>query len=709
MALPIGMPDSVDDVIVQTRRDGNYGYIPFTPEDSLASSMKEIPLQVLIEYEEGFMKVGMDEAYTVRMLASEFWDLTQQCWEFGPIGPIRRNLDGTVVHGISWDRNEFLAVISEDEKVVPPPKILEERGRGTVIRSLGNQGKVFQYWAWGQLPIEVGILIPNIGWMVEYWMTITLQPIPDDSDPESYPKELQDQALHRLSEISPGVAQQLADMNEFWVITRYLYNGLRVWFCPLATFKAGVKRPLAEEPCSKDKWISWTDLMIFSVPPIDDQDVKEKPKSLFGPEAYLQERYDDPEVQGGKIALIAAKQITVQKPPNGLDRMQSTLLKQIAYNERVLEAEGEIAGINCEVPTFLSELSLDPEEKLIICVNGSVQMKRNKAAIAGQLWVQGDRQMTVASGVLDGMANTKESAVLAAVSEAVTWRPVQDSDGPRKGQRVIIYTKDLPALEAVLSTGDPNIDSSDGHPIAHEVILRESQTYEHPRAFVKEDSEHVINDTFLSEKVSGWMATAQPVATGSHKRVLEDGDHKWDSDEEDDPDMKPDKLTGMYTAGMDPKKGAIKLTKRQVAAQKAAAVASRPPAPEPGPEPQPTPKSSDTEHKSLVEGAKKRLAVPQSPSADGQEGKPATRSRAVAGPSTGKKASGKKASTRTADPTQPTGAKAPPPTKGQESPETKVSTPMVTRNQASRAGGLRPGGGSGQTDTCVAQGNPSKT
>jgi hypothetical protein len=47
--------------------------------------------------------------------------------------------------------------------------------------------------------------------------------------------------------------------------------------------------------------------------------------------------------------------------------------------------------------------------------------------------------------------------------------------------------------------------------------------------------------------------------------------------------------------------------------------------------------------------------------------------------------------------------------KGQESPETKVSKPMATRSQASRAGSLRPGGGSGQTDTCVAQGNLSKT
>jgi hypothetical protein len=49
------------------------------------------------------------------------------------------------------------------------------------------------------------------------------------------------------------------------------------------------------------------------------------------------------------------------------------------------------------------------------------------------------------------------------------------------------------------------------------------------------------------------------------------------------------------------------------------------------------------------------------------------------------------------------------PVKGQESPEAKASHPMITRQRASGTGGLRSGGGSGSTDTCVAQGNPSKT
>jgi hypothetical protein len=54
-------------------------------------------------------------------------------------------------------------------------------------------------------------------------------------------------------------------------------------------------------------------------------------------------------------------------------------------------------------------------------------------------------------------------------------------------------------------------------------------------------------------------------------------------------------------------------------------------------------------------------------------------------------------------------AKASAPRKGQESPETKVSTPIVTRQRASGAGGLGSGGVSGQTGTCVASGSPPKT
>jgi hypothetical protein len=141
---------------------------------------------------------------------------------------------------------------------------------------------------------------------------------------------------------------------------------------------------------------------------------------------------------------------------------------QLAYNQRVLNAEKEVAGINCDVADFLSRMSTDPSDQLIICVNGSEEMKRNETAIGGQLWIQGDRQMTASNVVLEGMANTREAAILTAAVEAVAWKHCLEPDeGPRKGQRVVIYPKEITQLQEVLNTGDPNVDSEDGHPIAY--------------------------------------------------------------------------------------------------------------------------------------------------------------------------------------------------------------------------------------------------
>jgi hypothetical protein len=236
--------------------------------------------------------------------------------------------------------------------------------------------------------------------------------------------------------------------------------------------------------------------MVFSSPPIPI--VREEPTILFGPEASLQERYDDPEVQGGKLALIAVKQMRAKKPPNGLDRMQTNLLKKIAYNQRIMEAEDEIAGINCDIPHLLSEMSR--EERVIVCVNGSEEMKRNEEAIAGQLWIQGDRQMTASNRVYDGMANPRDSALLRAAAEAVTWRHALENEGVRKGQRVVIYPKELVQLEEVLSTCDPEIDNEDGHSIAYAMILRESQNFENTPISLSEESARSVEDPLIAEK-----------------------------------------------------------------------------------------------------------------------------------------------------------------------------------------------------------------
>jgi hypothetical protein len=60
--LPAGMPESAEEVAVQTKKDGKAGYILFTPNDSFAIPTKIMDVQAVVEYEEGYMKVGMGEA-----------------------------------------------------------------------------------------------------------------------------------------------------------------------------------------------------------------------------------------------------------------------------------------------------------------------------------------------------------------------------------------------------------------------------------------------------------------------------------------------------------------------------------------------------------------------------------------------------------------------------------------------------------------------
>jgi hypothetical protein len=125
---------------------------------------------------------------------------------------------------------------------------------------------------------------------------------------------LKDAWMERPKEISEGLTDRTAELigNDFKYKVRYVFNGLRVWFVPNQTFDEGFTRPFAEEPCPKDKWYSLSDLMAYTIPTLPDDQIREEPRIISGPGRYLQERYPDPEVQGGRIALISFKHLRVK-------------------------------------------------------------------------------------------------------------------------------------------------------------------------------------------------------------------------------------------------------------------------------------------------------------------------------------------------------------------------------------------------------------
>jgi hypothetical protein len=250
----------------------------------------------------------------------------------------------------------------------------------------------------------------------------------------------------------------------------------------------------------------------------------------------------------GKNALIASNNNIAQKPPNPLDRMHASLPKQVAYNQRVLSAENEIAGINCDIGGFLSQLSVDPSEPVIICANAGESLKRHEQHVGGQLWLQSNRQMTATNIQFDGMSNDATSVSLAAVAEVVEWSHILETCLPKRTtQRVVIYPPSLSKLKTVLVTGNIGLDMEDGHDIAYQRILSACSLHASPPAFFSADSRD-FGGLDIGDKVQAWMYTAAQVLIGDRRQVLEDGPDTCNSESDSENEGHGEVLSGMYTA-----------------------------------------------------------------------------------------------------------------------------------------------------------------
>jgi hypothetical protein len=88
---------------------------------------------------------------------------------------------------------------------------------------------------------------------------------------------------------------------------RYQGNALRVWFTPEEAAASGLDRPLAEVPIVKDRWLT-NEVEVLTYPPTPDEIALPSAQILFGEDIQgIQARYPNPEVAGGKIALVVAK------------------------------------------------------------------------------------------------------------------------------------------------------------------------------------------------------------------------------------------------------------------------------------------------------------------------------------------------------------------------------------------------------------------
>jgi hypothetical protein len=100
---PFGMPEDVTATTVLTKKDGKAGYILFTPQNMMADPMAGMETQIMIEYDGGYMKEGIGNAYTIQMIYEDFMFLTGNTWKIFPAMAYRRLNDGTIVHNCVTD------------------------------------------------------------------------------------------------------------------------------------------------------------------------------------------------------------------------------------------------------------------------------------------------------------------------------------------------------------------------------------------------------------------------------------------------------------------------------------------------------------------------------------------------------------------------------------------------------------------------------
>jgi hypothetical protein len=193
-----------------------------------------------------------------------------------------------------------------------------------------------------------------------------------------------------------------------------------------------------------DRWIS-PEAEVISYPPIPNEQSEAHAEMLFSGVSHGV-RAPNPEIPGGHIAHIATNNNGVQTPPNSLDRMHACPQKQVAFNQRILKSEEEVAGISADLADF----------PLFACVNVGGRMLGTQP-MCGQLWTQKDRQVSATCFHMEGLGNSREEVALSKVVDLSSWRDsLETTQGPddlQLGQRVVVYPKFLEHIKNIFATG----------------------------------------------------------------------------------------------------------------------------------------------------------------------------------------------------------------------------------------------------------------
>jgi hypothetical protein len=154
--LPEGMPTTMEQVNAECSRQGWTGKIKFTPREVMGTAVSGSQEHFRVKYNRGFVEFGVTGKYTIGLL-TQIFKARVPAWNM--ILEARASRDAMNVIEIraltEWEPGQDLS--QDNREVITPARIVEERGRGTVIRNEEDLQRLLDYQTAMQREIKVGI------------------------------------------------------------------------------------------------------------------------------------------------------------------------------------------------------------------------------------------------------------------------------------------------------------------------------------------------------------------------------------------------------------------------------------------------------------------------------------------------------------------------------------------------------------------------
>jgi hypothetical protein len=173
-AVPEGMPFTMEQVDVKCVRRVRTGRIKFTTKEVMGTAVSESQEHFRVKHNRGYAESGVTGKYAVGLLTQIFKARIPD-WHMILEARASRDVMNVIEIGTlaKWEPEQDLS--QDSREVITPARIVEARGRGTVIRNEWDLQRLLGQQVAIQREIKIGVGLWENGRMTDMWFCIQTQ------------------------------------------------------------------------------------------------------------------------------------------------------------------------------------------------------------------------------------------------------------------------------------------------------------------------------------------------------------------------------------------------------------------------------------------------------------------------------------------------------------------------------------------------------